>query len=423
VIDGKVSHSDSPGSRSLWAGRTLALLGIVLVALSLRSAVTAMSPIFDQISADVPLNDLALGVIGMLPPLMLATGGLIGPSFARSVGLEASLVLACLAMLAGHIARSLANDFSQLLVGSVLAMLGMGLGNVLLPPVVKRYFPDRIALLTTIYAMLFSASTAIPGAVSALITDATGWRTALALWGVVALLAAPPWVVLLVRARRKLPESHEDSIPASRSASHGGIGLWRSRLAWGLLLMHGLASLNGYAMLAWLPELLTGHAGTSSIEAGVLLSIYAITAFPLSLIAPAIAVRLRNGGMLAHVGAAAFVAGYLGLLLVPNVLTPLWVVTAALGTGLFPVMLALINSRTQTPAMTAALSGFVQGQGSLVAVAGPLVVGILRDLTGGWTVPICFLIVTSIGIVLAGMMLRNPQTVEEELMELAAKDG
>ena len=270
--------------------------------------------------------------------------------------------------------------------------------------------------------MLLSVSTALPGVVSPPIADAAGWRPALALWGLTAILAAIPWMILIVRSRsRARHDGSDDAAQAAPAAPARVTGLWRSRLAWGLMLMHGLSALNGYAMLAWLPELLADVAGTSSLEAGALLSAYAVTAGPLALVVPVIAVRLRNCGVLAYIGAATFVTGHLGLLLAPTFMTPLWVVTAALGTGLFPVMLALINSRSSTPEMTAALSGFVQGQGALVAVAGPLLVGILHDLTGGWTVPLGFLIVTSLGIGVAGRMLRNPQTVNEELRERAAR--
>ncbi|WP_336713832.1 MFS transporter [Arthrobacter sp. USHLN218] len=390
------------------------------MALNLRSAVTAMSPIVGRIDADIPLSDVALGLVGMLPPLMLATGGLLGPLLSQRIRLETNLVLACAGMAAGHLVRSQASDFTQLLVGSVVAMLAMGVGNVLLPALVKKYFPDRIALMTSIYAMLFSVSTAIPGTVSPMVADAAGWRTSLLMWGVAAAIAAPPWIALVFRGRSKVRQSSDGSaiISGGRTA---GAGLWRSRVAWGLMLMHGLSALNGYAMLAWLPEILSDIAGTSSVEAGILLSLYAVTAGPLALVVPAIALRLRNPGVLAYVGAAAFVAGYVGLMISPDFLTPLWVLVSASGTGLFPVMLTLINARTQTPAMTAALSGFVQGNGALVSVAGPLVVGLLRDWTGGWTAPFCFLVVAAAGIVLGGMLLRSPLSVDEEILEYAAR--
>lgn len=405
---------DTLSTRPLWKGRSLAVIGIILVAFNLRTAVTAMSAIVVQIGEDITLTDTALGTIGMLPPLMLAAGGLLGPVLARWMSLELNVLASILVMIAGHLMRSLANDFLGLLVGSIVAMLGMGVGNVLLPALVKQYFPDRIAIMTSLYAMLFSVSTATPGAIGPVVADLAGWRTSLALWGLIAAIAVPPWIALLIRQWRsnKSRTASPYSLGSNRRTS---LNLWRSRTAWGLLLMYGLASLNGYAMLAWLPEILLDTTDISSVEAGVLLSAYAVTAGPLALIVPAVAIRIRNPGILSYIGASTFVIGYLGLMLSPGILTPLWVLTAALGTGLFPVMLALVNARTRTPEMTAALSGFVQGLGALISVAGPLIVGILRDLSGGWTMPYIFLISTALGIALSGILLRSRQLVDDEL--------
>ncbi|MGM7666556.1 MFS transporter [Microbacterium sp. A93] len=416
------SRVSSPsGRRPLWAGRTLALIGIVAVAINLRTAVTAMSAIVTEVSGDIVLSDAALGLIGMLPPLMLAAGGLLGPVLSRWISLEANLVASIVVMVAGHLLRAQATTFPELLVSSIVAMFGMGAGNVLLPALVKTYFADRIAMMTSIYAMLFSVSTAIPGTVSPMVADAAGWRTALLLWGVVAIIALPPWLVLLARSGVSRQATRLKGPDAGPAASPGPVRpprapIWRSKVAWGLLLMYGLASLNGYAMLAWLPEILIDTASVTPVEAGVLLSCYAVTAGPLALVVPTIAIRMRNPGVLSYVGATTFVAGYLGLLFVPGFLTPVWVFTAALGTGLFPVMLALINTRTRTPAMTASLSGFVQGCGALVSVLGPLVVGILRDVTGGWTAPFLFLIATAIGIAVSGVLMRNPRMVDDEVL-------
>ncbi len=72
----------------LWAGRTAALLGILLVAVNLRSAVAALSPIIDQISRDIPLDPVVLGIIGAAPPVTFALMGLFTPWLSRRLGLE-----------------------------------------------------------------------------------------------------------------------------------------------------------------------------------------------------------------------------------------------------------------------------------------------------------------------------------------------
>ena len=46
----------------LWAGRAAALVGIVLVALTLRQAVAAISPILGDIRVDIPISDIGVGL-------------------------------------------------------------------------------------------------------------------------------------------------------------------------------------------------------------------------------------------------------------------------------------------------------------------------------------------------------------------------
>ena len=185
----------------LWAGRMMALVGILLVALNLRTAVASISPIAAQIGADIPLTALGLGLIGMVPPVAFAASGFLAAPGARKLGLERMLILAILAMVAGLLVRAAAGNYTVLLVGNVIALAGAGVGNILLPPLVKRYFPDRIGLLTSLYVTVMSVSTALPAGLAAPITSAVGWRASLGMWSILALTSAIPWIVLLHQNR------------------------------------------------------------------------------------------------------------------------------------------------------------------------------------------------------------------------------
>ena len=186
-------------ARSLWAGRTLALLGIILVAANLRTAVAGLSPIVTEISVDIPLDTLVLGVLGMLPPVCFAIFGILTPVFTRRIGLESVLIVSMVAILVGHVTRGVSPSVIWLLVGSVVTFAGLGAGNVLLPPLVKKYFPDRIGLITSLYATVLAFSTLVPPLVAVPVADASGWRVALGMWAVLAVLSLVPWVTMLVR--------------------------------------------------------------------------------------------------------------------------------------------------------------------------------------------------------------------------------
>jgi CP family cyanate transporter-like MFS transporter len=402
----------------LWAGRTIALLGIVLLALSLRSAVAAISPITEQIGRDIELTSVGLGVIGMLPPVFFALSGFIAPPIARKLSLEGALVLAIVVMVSGHLVRAFSGSYAALLIGTALALVGMGLGNVLLPPAVKRYFPDRIGAITAMYATIMSISTALPALLAAPLADSIGWRFSLGVWSGLAIIAIIPWITLLARHRASLAAaaaSDDDAVetPAPTIVAN----LWRSRTAVAITASLAVSAINAYANFAWLPQILTDLTDVTPVVAGSLLALFSFAGLPASIIAPILVARLRHSGVLVYAGVVFFVLGYLGLLLVPSILTWLWVLLIGLGPVLFPVSLVLINARTRGHAGSVALSGFAQGIGYTVGAFGPFLVGVLHDATHNWTIPLGFLLVTALAAIPAAYVLGRPRFVEDELAE------
>lgn len=394
--------------RPLLTGRVLAFVGIILVAANLRTAVGALSPILGRISTDLPLSPVVVGLLGSMPPICFAIFGILAPMLVRRTKLEVVLIAALVAILLGHVIRGLAGDVLVLVLGSAVTFAGLGLGNVLLPPIVKKYFPDRIALLTTIYVTMLSVSTLVPPLVAVPVADAAGWRVSLAMWAGVSLIALIPWLALLINDRRA------PVAPALEGAKSDVVGkLWRSPLAWALAVVFGLSSLNAYAMFAWLPSLVQDTVGVSDATAGLWLSIYAFMGFPAGLLIPVLAVRMKNVALLVYVAVAFLVVGYLGFLLAPTALPVLWVVLIGLGPLLFPLALVLINLRSRTHDGAIALSSFVQSVGYVIGAIGPLVVGITHDATGGWTVPLILLVCVAFVGIFAGALVARNRTIED----------
>jgi len=404
-----------PEDRSLplWAGRATALLGIVLVAFTLRQAVAAISPIIGDIRVDIPVSNIDVGLLGTLPPILFAASGFFAPRVARSIGLDGGIVLALALMTAGHLIRAFAPGFAVLIVGSVIAFAGTGIGNVLLPSIVRRYFPDRVALLTAVYACIVGVSTALPAALAAPIAEATSWRFSLGVWSATSIVALVPWLIVMARERRqRLSDAALTPSPPLALVTR----LWRSRVAVSITILFSASAICTYAAFAWLPEILGDIAGSTPTEAGVLLAITGIISVPGALVAPALVAKLRNVGWLIAAGVAGFVLGYLGLLLAPAALTLLWVLLIGSGSILFPVCLALINVRTRTAGGTVALSGFAQGIAYALGALGPLVVGLLHDGSAGWTLPLLFLMVVALAAIIPAVTLARPTFVEDELV-------
>ncbi|WP_341952291.1 MFS transporter [Salinibacterium sp. TMP30] len=402
-------------TRTLWRGRTLALLGILLIALNVRTAVAAISPILGVIENDIPISSLGLGVLGMLPPIAFALAGITAPAIARARGLDASLLIAAAAMVAGSSLRAVSDNYVILALGSIIALVGMGIGNVLLPPAVKKYFPDRLGTVTGGYVMLISLGAAIPAFFAAPIAAAAGWRVSVAVWALLALTALIPWLVLWVRARhaRRTAANDEALLPISSSISVWSMA--RSKTAWAITLAFGVSSIGFYSFFAWLPEILVESARFTPIEAGAMLSLFGLIGIPLGILSPVLASRISNIGLVMFAGVLAGAFGYLGLAFAPTAVTWLWVALAGIGTILFPLCLVLINLRTRSHEGSAALSGFVQSVAYSVAALGPFAVALVRELTGGWVWPLMFLLFTSLLALVSAVMLSRPSFVEDEL--------
>tara|TARA_R110002051_G_scaffold3202_3_gene17362 strand:- start:976 stop:2223 length:1248 start_codon:yes stop_codon:yes gene_type:complete len=400
---------------TLWRGRIIALAGIFFIALNVRTAVAAISPIVGVIENDIPISSLGLGFLGMLPPIAFAIAGIAAPALARSRGLDASLLIASAAMVSGSALRAVSDSYLLLALGSLIALAGMGLGNVLLPPAVKKYFPDRLATVTGGYVVLISLGAATPALFAAPVAEVAGWRVSVAVWAVLALTAFTPWLVLTLRSRRA---KRTAALDASVVPVVSGISVWavaKSRTAWAITIAFAVSSIGFYSFFAWLPEILIESAGFTAVEAGAMLSLFGLIGIPLGIVSPILADRVSNIGAVMAGGVLAGALGYLGLAFVPTTLTGVSVVLVGLGTVLFPLCLVLINLRTRSHQGSAALSGFVQSVAYTVAALGPFAVALVRDLSGGWFWPLMFLLISSLLALISAVMLARPSFVEDEL--------
>lgn len=400
--------------RPLLAGRVLAFAGILLVAANLRTAVAALSPLLGAVRHDVAVSDIDAGVLGMLPPVCFALFGFLAPRLTRRASLELVVVIALAVMIAGHLLRAAAGSFALLAAGSAVTFAGMAVGNVLLPPLVKRYFPDRVGQLTSLYATMLSICTFVPPLVAVPVSDATSWHVSLGMWASIAVVAAVPWLAQLARMPRAArPADGADVLPEAPAAV--GVRVARSPLAWAMAVLFGTSSLNAYALFAWLPQLMTDLAGSTPAVAGAQLSLYGALGIPGAIVVPIVLARTGRTGALVAVAVGCFLAGDLGLLLAPTAAPWVWVGLAGLGPLVFPLCLTLINLRTRTGTGAVALSGFVQGVGYVLGALGPLVVGVLHEADGGWTAPLVFLTATALMPIGAGIVIARTGMLEDRL--------
>jgi MFS transporter, CP family, cyanate transporter len=362
----------------------LLVVGILLLAANLRPALTALAPLIGEVRADTGLSNGVAGLLTALPLLAFGLLSPVAPRLARRIGMERALLASLLVLAAGILVRS-AGPVALLFVGTAVLGAAIAVGNVLLPGLVKREFPDRAGLATSVYSTAMGVAAALAAGASFPISQQTGlgWRLSLALLAVPAVLAAVAWLPL-VRGGGDAKASDRDP---------RGISLWRSPLAWQVTLFMGLQSLAYYVTLTWLPLILRETAGLSAAQAGWMLALAQAVGIASMFVAPVLAGRTPSQrGVLASAVALSG-AGTLGLLVSPGAATALWVVLIGLGQGAcFSLALTFFALRAPDPEHAAALSGMAQSVGYLLAASGPFLFGVLRDATNAWTVPLALLL-------------------------------
>lgn len=359
------------------------MVGVVLLAANLRPAVASVGPVLGVVQRGLGLSGAQTAVLTTLPVLCFGAFAPLGPRLGRRFGLERSLGLVLVAIAAG-LALRVGPDAASLYAGTALAAAAIAVGNVLVPVLVKRDFPDRTGVMMGVYATALTAAAAVAAGTTVPLGGLLGggWRPALGSWALLAVLAFLLWLPQLGAATR------------TAAVAAGALrALLHDRLAWQVTVFFGLQSLSFYAVLSWLPSILTS-AGYSATAAGLLLSVSAIIQAPVSLVVPTLATRWPDQGPLAAGAALISALGLLGLLLAPRPLGPLWAVLLGLGQGAsFPLALTLIVLRTRTSTDAARLSAMAQTGGYLIAALGPLLAGALHALTGGWSWSLAALLV------------------------------
>lgn len=415
-----IAYKDSAAASRSWGGRALVLFGIALSAFNLRTAVTSLTPLLDELGQLFGFGSTMTGVFGMLPSAAFAAFGVITPAIAHRIGLERAALLSMLLAALGLVVRSLGGDTGSLLIGSVVALAGMGMGNVVLPPLVKRYFPDRVGAVSTVYITVLQLGTILPALVAVPLAAEAGWRVSLGAWAFIAVAAALPWIGVLLIERRKdsaLARRHDQVVTGDDEAPELAAPLargraWRSSIAWGMALMFGMTSLITYSMFTWLPKLLV-EAGATPAFGGAMVALFSTLGLASALLMPAIAVRVANPFPIVLACAVCHLSAFAGLLFAPMALPILWVALLGLGPSTFPLSLTLINLRTRTPAGSAALSGFMQGLGYAISCIGPLLFGVLHEITHGWRWPFAMLAVAVAVLLIGGWLACRPRMLED----------
>lgn len=375
-----------PGAPGPGGGRLAFGAALLLVSFNLRPAVTSLGPVLSEVMRDTGMAVAAASVLTTLPALCFGLFAPLAPRFARQFGVERTVLGAVLLLSAGMLLRWAETPWA-LFAGAVLAGAAIGVTNVLLPALVKRDFPDRVALMTGLYTMVLSAGAALAAGASVPLTLRLGsWGAALAVWAAPAVLAAVAMASTLPARFR--PAAH-------RTAP----GLWRSGLAWQVTLLMGFQSATTYCAFGWLAPILRDR-GMDPVSAGLVLSVSVLVQVGSTLAGASFAALWRDERVPAILTLGIGLIGFLGCLYAP--LPWVWGAAVVMGVGqgaVFSITLSIIVLRSPDPATAAQLSGMAQAVGYLIACLGPLLLGLAHQWTGNWQAagPL-FLVYTAIGM-------------------------
>jgi CP family cyanate transporter-like MFS transporter len=390
--------------------QTLVVVAIVALGFNLRPAAVSVGPVLDEVRTSLQMSPVAVGILTSLPVLAFALFGGVAPWLASRVGVHRLTLLSLLGVVVGLGLRSVVGSVPLFLLLSLLALAGMAAGNVVLPSLVKLHFPDRVGLFTSLYTTALSVGLTSSSALTVPVADAGGsWRWGLALWAFTALVAAIPWLGLV---------RHDAAIGGNRS-DVALRSVARTRLGWAMATTFALQSTQAYIIFGWFAQLFR-DSGYSAAHAGLLLGVVTGISIPLAFVVPYAAGRMANHTALLVGLLSCYAVGYTGLLVVPASVTWLWAALVGAGTSIFPLVLAQIGLRSRTPEGTAALSGFTQSIGYLLAAPGPFVVGVLHDRTGGWDAPLVLLLGLTALLAGTALLVARSQYIEDQLVTLSA---
>jgi CP family cyanate transporter-like MFS transporter len=367
--------------------RLLLLIAALVAAFNLRLGIAAPGPIIDTIRADTGMSSSVAGVLIMIPFACMGLFAFAGPPLIRRSSTYRIILLSLVLILVGTLARAVAPSPLTLIAATIPIGTGIALAAVTLPVFVKQHFVRHSGAVTGAYVSSLSLGVLVIAiAIDPLAEALGGWREAFAISAVPALIAIVVWIAVdrvtrIGRAPRAASE--QDLTPLPRTLRPGRAELLSATV-------FGLQSMCYAAMVGWVAVIYL-EVGWSPAAAGLTTASLGLFVIPGSLIFPSLSQgRDRRPWLAASVAVMAL--GLLGVAVAPEAAPLLWLAAFGIGGGAsFALQLAYPIDLRETREGVARLTAWMLGVGYLVSALGPILTGLLRDLTGGFVVPMCIL--------------------------------
>ncbi|ROR93011.1 CynX/NimT family MFS transporter [Nocardioides aurantiacus] len=374
---------------------------LVLVALNLRSPFVAVAPITGQLRTDLGVGSAAVGLLTSLPVLCFGLLAPVALAVIRRSGIAQAVSICLGLVVVGSVVRSL-GGYPLAVLGTLVVGAAITVGNVVVPVVIRRETPlPQAGVVTGVYVTAMNLGSMVVTLATAPVAQALGWRVALAVWALPAVLALAAWRWWRGRSgsRRAVPTGGAEPAPSPSDVRI----VWRTPIAWLLGLAFAGQASSYYALTAWLPSLLADEIGLGATGAGTASSVFQVCAIVGAFGVPLLATRLSPAVTIAVVGLL-WVCFPVQLLLAPE----LYLLGSVLGGvaqgGGFAAIFTIVVQVSRTDRESAQLSAFVQGVGYVVAATGPAVLGLAHDATDAWTAPVLIVLGTTATFAVMGTL-------------------
>ena len=372
--------------------KVIILLGIIFLGMILRTPITSVGAIIGPLKKLLEINNTVAGLITTIPLIAFAIFSPLVAKISNKIGLEKTIFLATIVASIGLLLRFYINT-SVFFVTTFIIGVGITVGNVLLPGLTKKYFPENLGVMTGFYAVVMNISASIAAGISypILNTNIGGekFSTGLAvnIWLIISVLNIVIYAIITKNSK---------SERIVKDKKTGVTGYLKSLKMWSVMLSMGLQSALFYCSVSWFAEIMISKGFTPS-EAGLLLSISQFAQFPSTFLVPVLAEKIKNKLIIPIFITLGYVASLIGMVYIQGnfALMTIYIVLFALaGGGSFSYVMYLFSAKSKNEEEAADISGLAQAGGYWLAAVFPPLLGYIRDVLN-WDVAIYILIVTA----------------------------
>ncbi|GAA3532615.1 MFS transporter [Zobellella aerophila] len=373
-----IKYPDGPFSgRPLLA--LLAVMALMLAAANLRGGLVVVGPLVQEIRDALQISSSGFSMLTTLPLICFGGMSICVPWLTRRCAPQFLAISGLLVISIGAGLR-VTESYALVIAGTLLLGLAIALLNVLIPGLVKAFFPRKMGMMTGLYSVTLSLGAGLGVYLAVPLMNHFGsWRYPMVLWALFPLVSLLFWLPMLKAKGVGRPQN-----PVK-------VSLWRDGLAWSITFYMGLQSFFFYSMATWLPKMLI-DTGLDAGQAGNATAMINLVSIPFNLFVPILAARMGSQRPLA---VAIFLLSVIGLggLWWDAAATPwLWAsLIGAGGGGALSLALSFFVLRASNTAQATALSAMAQSIGYLLAAVGPFLLGMLKDLSGTWQLALLLL--------------------------------